>query len=101
MIGGNQTADEIDFDILDSITYDKIKRYLKPVIAKTDFFNFEFATSLIKDYLSSLLTPTSNELLFIKEFRNKNSRLDLLFDDANLIKKLDKHPMLLCRLKEN
>lgn len=99
MVGGDQDIVEIDFKNLERITYQKVKRELKPVIAKTDKFDLETAKKVVLEYLAKLVVLTDSEKRFVAEFKNKNYLPELLFDN-NTADKLHSHPMALwrCRL---
>ena len=85
----------IDFSLnsIDAITYKRIKSELNPVLRNSERFNCEEAKDYIKKYLSEVLKLHKNELEFIKEFSKGNYKPELLFDDSEIIARIDKHPM--------
>ncbi len=98
MVGGDQDIAEIDFKNIERINYQKVKRELKPVIAKTDKFDLETARKVVLEYLAKLVVLTDSEKQFVAEFKNKNYLPELLFDN-NTADKLRCHPMALWRCK--
>ncbi len=97
--GGGQDADNIDFSKLGKLTYDIIRRQLKPVLAKTDKFEIEQATANVTGYLSAALTLTEQEKEFVRLFRKKLYEPTLLFEDDEIIKRIETHPMIQWRLR--
>lgn len=97
--GGGQDADNIDFSKLGKLTYDIIRRQLKPVLSKTDKFEIEQATANVTEYLSAALTLTEQEKEFVRLFRKKIYEPNLLFEDNEIIKRIETHPMILWRLR--
>ncbi|GHU99176.1 hypothetical protein FACS1894211_04130 [Clostridia bacterium] len=96
-VGGNQDADNLNFDIIDTVTYDKVKRQLKPVISKTDTFDVKNAQAVVREYLKSVLTLTESEIEFIRLFKTGDCRLDFLFEDKAMAERIAMHPMLIWR----
>lgn len=99
MVGGEQDADALNYDKLDKYTYNDIKRYLKPVIKKDDIFDYKRAVEFVKAKMRTLLVPTDNEREFIKAFRSKDYRPELLFDDNVILERITAHPMAMWRTK--
>lgn len=97
--GGGQDADNIDFSKLGKLTYDIIRRQLKPVLAKTDKFEIEQATANVIGYLNAALTLTEQEKEFVRLFRKKIYEPTLLFEDDEIIKRIETHPMIQWRLR--
>lgn len=78
----------------------KFKTQLKPVISKIDKFDLEQAKEKVIKYLKELITLTPQETTFINEFRNKNYKPELLFDDKDMVENISHHPMALWRCKK-
>lgn len=97
--GGRQDADNIDFSKLCKFTYDIIRRQLKPVLAKTDKFEVEQAIASATEYLRAALTLTDQETEFVRLFREKIYKPTLLFDEEEIVKRIETHPMILWRLR--
>ncbi len=97
MVGGEQDIDDISFEKIESLNFTKFKTQLKPVLAKSDKFNLYDAKTNVIGYLKTLLSINENERKFIEEFRKKNYKPDLLFDDEATIENIKFHPMALWR----
>ena len=88
-----------DFNRIDSMTYFKIRTELVPVISKKYPFDLAAAQKGAKSYLSDLLVPTEREIQFIDEFRKKNYRPELLFEDSDIVSRIKNHPMALWKMQ--
>ena len=97
MVGGEQDIDDISFENIESINFAKFKTQLKPVLAKNDKFNLDDAKTNVINYLKTLISINGDERKFIEEFKNKNYRPELLFDDEATIENIKSHPMALWR----
>ncbi len=101
MVGGEGNIDNVSFDNINRINFTKFKTQLKPVLAKSDKFNLYDAKTNVINYLKSLIKLTEEELMFVYEFRNKNYKPELLFDDHEIVDRVSLHPMALWRCKKN
>ncbi|MDR2073889.1 MAG: nucleotidyl transferase AbiEii/AbiGii toxin family protein [Oscillospiraceae bacterium] len=90
---------EFSFNALDTITKYKIRTDLNPVIHKKDKFDLETAKTNVKDYLSNLLAFNPDEQRFLREFKNKIYKPELLFSDKKIISKIENHPMAMWKIK--
>lgn len=97
MVGGEQDIDDISFENIESINFTKFKTQLKSVLAKDDRFNLDDAKTNVISYLKALISINEDERKFIEEFRSKNYRPELLFDDKATIDNIKSHPMALWR----
>ena len=97
MVGGEQDIDDISFENIESINFAKFKTQLKPVLAKNDKFNLDDAKANVISYLKTLISINEGERKFIEEFKNKNYRPELLFDDETTIENIKSHPRALWR----
>jgi predicted nucleotidyltransferase component of viral defense system len=98
------SAKEINKDFntaaIDSLTNHKIKTDLFPVLTKKDTFDLEIAKKVVKDYLTELLVLTPSEKEFLAHFEKKVYIPQLLFDDPEIIKRIENHPMALWRTRK-
>ncbi|HOM03398.1 MAG TPA: nucleotidyl transferase AbiEii/AbiGii toxin family protein [Acetivibrio sp.] len=62
---------------------------------KRDSFDLETAKKVVKDYLAELLVLTPSEKEFLDYFEKKKHIPQLLFDDPEIIKRIENHPMAL------
>ena len=81
------------FDHIEILKYHQIRAHLNPVLRKSERFDFETAKIEVKEYLSQLMMLTGNERLFIEKFNNGIYQPELLFDDDDMIKRIQEHPM--------
>ncbi len=93
-IGGN-TPPKTDFNFkaIDNLNFSQIKRKLIPVLKKSDKFEFEVAKSKVKTYLTTLMVLTDNEKLFLERFNQKIYQPELLFDELDIVGRINDHPM--------
>lgn len=93
-IGGN-TPPKTDFNFkaIDNLNFSQIKRKLIPVLKKSDKFEFEVAKSEVKIYLTTLMVLTDNEKLFLERFNQKIYQPELLFDELDIVGRINDHPM--------
>lgn len=99
MVGGEQDADTLNYDKLDTYSFYDIKRFLKPVIKKDDNFDYAEAVKYVKSEMKKLLVPQDTEIEFIRAFKNKKYLPELLFDDKAIAYRILTHPMAMWRMK--
>ena len=97
MVGGERDIDEVSFENIERINFAKFRSQLRPVLAKNDKFDLDEAKANVIGYLKALIKIEKGERRFIEEFRNKNYRPELLFDDQTIIGNIKSHPMALWR----
>jgi len=79
---------------MEAITQHRIKTELYPVIRKQEKFDLTAAQRRVKEYLSGLLTLTTDERQFLSSFRDKKYCPELLFD-GEMLERVRNHPMAL------
>lgn len=84
---------------IDSLSFDKIRRDLFPVLNKKDNFDFEEKKKRAKDYISNLMVLTENEKEYIERFGLKEYSPELLFEDKEILKRVTTHPMALWKCR--
>ncbi len=97
MVGGEEDIDDISFENIENINFKKFKTQLKPVLGKTEKFDLDEAKYNVINYLKNLLIIGKDEQRFIDEFKNKNYKPELLFNDQKIIDNIKFHPMALWR----
>ncbi|OQB23521.1 MAG: hypothetical protein BWY11_01820 [Firmicutes bacterium ADurb.Bin182] len=85
---------------IDSLTNHKIRTDLIPVLTRQDSFDLEKAKKAVKDYLSELMVLTPSEKEFFDCFEKKEYIPQLLFEDSEIIKRVENHPMALWRTRK-
>jgi predicted nucleotidyltransferase component of viral defense system len=86
-----------DFENISALKYRSIRANLAPVLKKTEHFDFETAKTEVKKYLNELTAFTGNEKQFLENFNQGNYTPKLLFDDDEIINRIEKHPMAIWR----
>lgn len=88
-----------DTKAIDSITKQKIKRDLRPVIKTKDDFELESAKKLVKEYISDLMILTKEEKEFLSKFESGKYIPELLFEDEAILDRIKNHPMALWKTR--
>jgi predicted nucleotidyltransferase component of viral defense system len=76
----------------------KVKTYLNPMLRISEYFEAGAAYERVTKYLSALFHFTDRENQFSDEFRNSRYRPELLFDDTNILARIENHPMAIWRV---
>lgn len=88
-----------DTSAIDSLSFDKIRRDLFPVLKKRDKFTLEERRQQAKDYIAKLMQLTKQEGEYMDRFICKEYVPELLFDDAEIIRRIQRHPMALWKCR--
>lgn len=96
----NSINKNFDTKGVDSITNQKIKRDLLPVIKRKDDFELEPAKKLVKEYISELMVLTKEEKEFLDKFESGEYIPELLFEDKEIQDRIKNHPMALWKTRE-
>ena len=99
-ISQDEIPEEYDFKRMNAITSRKIKTDLLPVIKKGEFVELDSIKKEVTEYLTGLLTLTSDEREFLTRFKNKRYTPELLFDDISILDRIIKHPMAIWKMRE-
>ena len=89
------------FPTIDKIRFPQIKSQLLPVLKRSERFDFEKAKVEVKAYLMQLLILTQEEKEYVNRFNHREYSPELLFQDAEIIKRIKSHPMALCKCGAN
>ena len=80
----------------------KIKTDLLPVLRHGEYFDLAVAREETTRYLTSLLRPEKDELLFWQAFAEKKYRPELLFaGEAEILSRISAHPMALWKCERS
>lgn len=82
-----------DTSVIDSLSFDKIRRDLFPVLSKKDNFMLEERKQQAKDYIADLMQLTEREQEYMDRFVAKEYAPELLFDDKEIVERIKEHPM--------
>ncbi|MCM1542047.1 MAG: nucleotidyl transferase AbiEii/AbiGii toxin family protein [Blautia sp.] len=100
-IASERAPMEIDLKGIGEISAQKIKTDLTPVLRRGERFDLETARKQVKEYLSGILRPTEEELLFWKLFSEGDYRPELLFGESVIIDRIKAHPMAVWKCNKN
>jgi predicted nucleotidyltransferase component of viral defense system len=88
-----------NFARTEDITTYKIRTDLYPMIRKAERFDLQAARDRVTAFLNDYMILTESESDFLKHFESGNYEPQLLFDDSEIIKRIENHPMALWRLQ--
>lgn len=83
---------------IDTITFNKIKKDLFPVLSKSEFFDLEVRKQSAKNFINDLIKLTDCETEFLDRFENREYRPDLLFSEE-VVEQIKEHPMALWKMQ--
>ena len=98
-ISAKEVNKKFDTSAIDSLVFSKIKSDLLPVLAVRKKFDLEGKKQQAKEYIASLMKPTEAEMDYMESFIAKEYKPELLFEDAEIIERLQNHPMSLWKCK--
>lgn len=84
-----------DTSAIDSLSFDKIRRDLFPVLNKRDNFALGERKQQAKEYITELMQLTEQEGEYMDRFIRKEYRPELLFDNKAIVERIQRHPMAL------
>lgn len=99
-ISAKEINKTFDTKAIDSITKQKIKTDLLPVIKRKDNFELESAKKIVQEYISELMLLTKDEMAFLDKFENGEYIPELLFEDNGILERIKDHPMALWKTRE-
>ena len=98
-ISAKKVNKTFDTSAIDSLVFSKIKSDLFPVLAVKDKFDLEGKKQQAKEYIASLMNPTAQEMEYMERFIVKEYKPELLFEDAEIVERIQNHPMALWKCK--
>lgn len=88
-----------DFKIkIEAYMVKKTPQYLSSTLKKDDKFSMIDAVNIVKSFISKIMKLNDSELKFITEFDNGNYKPELLFDNQDIINRIQNHPMALWKI---
>jgi len=99
--GSDKPSDNYNFDNIDNLKFAQIKSSLLPVLKKSDRFDFESAKIGVKSFLLDLMIFTEEEQSFIGNFNNNVYRPELLFENTEIIERIQNHPMAIWKMRNS
>ena len=94
-IASETVPEHFDLTGIDNISAQKIKTDLTPVLRRGERFDLASVQKQVKDYLAAILKPEDTELSFWQTFAEEKYQPDLLFNNANILSRIEHHPMAL------
>ena len=97
-VGNKEVPERINLDVIDEITWYRIKTDLIPVKRKREKFDLDETKKRVKGYLEDTMRLTDLEDRFLQEFREKKYHPEYLFENQEIVNRLEKHPMVLWKM---
>ena len=94
-IASETVPERFNFDSIGSISAQKIRTDLMPVLRRGERFDLISAQKQVKTYLTAVLKPEETELSFWRAFAEGKYLPDFLFDDTDILSRIEYHPMAL------
>lgn len=94
-IASEPAPEHFDLSGISNISAQKIKTDLTPVLRRSEHFDLASVQKQVKDYLTGILKPENTELSFWQAFAAEKYQPELLFDDADILSRIEHHPMAL------
>ncbi len=91
-IASEVAPEHFDFDRISEISARKIKTDLNPVLRRAEHFDLPTAQEQVEEYLKGILLP-EGDLSFWDAFAKGEYKPELLFDDSELLTRIERHPM--------
>jgi len=88
-----------DTSAIDSLNFDRIRRDLFPVLNERDNFKLGERQQQAKDYIDRLMQLTEREEEYMDTFISKEYMPELLFDDKEIVERIQRHPMALWKCR--
>jgi hypothetical protein len=98
-ITGDVSADKITFDRIEDITRRKVLTDLQPMLRNKERFDLQSAKERVGAFLEERMALTDGESEFLKRFRDGIYEPWLLFDDSEIVRRIEKHPMAMWRIQ--
>ena len=98
-VAGEVTEQGISFERINEITPYKVKTDLLPMIRNVEKFDLQSVRDRVFAFLNEWIALTEEESAFLKHFAAGSYEPQLLFDDGEIINRIENHPMALWRLQ--
>lgn len=98
-VAGNISTQGFSFARIGNITPHKIKTELYPMIRNAERFDLPAARDRVSAFLNERMVLAESESEFLKRFNAGHYEPLLLFEDDEIAKRIDNHPMALWRLR--
>ena len=98
-VAGDIAASGFSVEPIEKITPHKVKTDLFPMIRNAERFDLQAARDRVSAFLREYMTLTEKETAFFKHFTAGRYEPQLLFEDDDIISRIENHPMALWRLQ--
>ena len=98
-VGNEEVPEKINLNAIDEITWYRIKTDLIPVKRKREKFDLDETKQRVKNQLEDTMRLTDVESRFLHEFREKKYHPEYLFENQEIVSRLEKHPMALWKMQ--
>jgi predicted nucleotidyltransferase component of viral defense system len=98
-IAGDITKPGFSFERLASITNYKVRTELRPMIRSAERFDLSAAHDRVSAFIAEWMLLTEKESAFLERFAKGRYEPSLLFDDIEVVRRIENHPMALWRLQ--
>ena len=99
-VGSDKVPEQFNFENTLSITQQRIKTDLVPVVRHGTWFDAKQAYGTVVEFLQEVLVPTPDEFAFWSAFSRKHYVPELLFDDPIIVERLKNHPMAIWKCRD-
>ncbi len=91
-IASENIPEHFDFERISALSAQKIKTDLTPVLRRAEHFDLADAKSHVEAFLKDVLLP-EGDTAFWASFAKGDYRPDLLFEEKDILSRIQKHPM--------
>jgi predicted nucleotidyltransferase component of viral defense system len=98
-VAGNTETSGFDFERVADITPHKIKTDLHPMIRSVERFDLQAAQERVLAFLNEHMTLSDKESAFLNRFAAGRYEPKLLFEDDEIAKRVENHPMTAWRIR--
>jgi predicted nucleotidyltransferase component of viral defense system len=98
-VAGEASARGFQFEKLNGITAQTIRKDISPMRRGTEKFDFASAKERVLRFLSELLTLSHKEVTFLQRFASGHYEPELLFEDVETLQRVGNHPMAAWRIQ--
>jgi predicted nucleotidyltransferase component of viral defense system len=99
-VTGGKKEKGFDFTKLSGITERQVKTELYPMIRRDERFDFMAAKERVLDHLTGLMVLSDREATFLKRFHSGHYEPQLLFEDTEMLERIQRHPMAEWRIRQ-
>jgi hypothetical protein len=97
-VSGDISEHGFNFGRATEITPHKIKTELYPMIRSMEHFDLQAARDRVFSFLTERMALNGKEAVFLERFASGKYEPELLFDDDEIPKRIENHPMALWRI---